>query len=119
MEHPTPKPELFKFAYFLTYNASIEHLAINLADKEEWDFSDVRKKNYSILKNYLEFTFRRLIQESKIKFTSNNEYASFNTGLVTNNLEEIFALFQDYKSPGKGNSPWFFKSFVKKVTAYS
>ena len=45
---------LFTFAYFPKYDKAIEYLAENLADPEDWEFSDASKKNYSILKNYLE-----------------------------------------------------------------
>ncbi len=51
---------LLGFAVFPTYERSIEYLANNLADPEDWEFSDVRNKKYSILKNYLEHIFRRL-----------------------------------------------------------
>ena len=62
--------ELFKFAVFPDYEGAITFLADSLADKEPWDFSDSVKKNNSILKNYLEFTFRKLQQEKKITFTT-------------------------------------------------
>ncbi len=107
--------ELFKFAFFPNYDSAITFLADTLADKEAWDFSDSATKNNSILKNYLEFTFRKLQQEKKIAFTSDNKFACFNTGLVTENLEDIFAFFEEYKSPKKGlATPFFFKAFLKK-----
>jgi hypothetical protein len=107
--------ELFKFAFFPDYNASIAYLAENLADPEYWDFSDATTRNYSILKNYLEFTFRKLQSEKKIVFTGDNKFASFNTGLVTRNLEEIFAFFEIYKNPKPNHStPYCFKVFLKK-----
>lgn len=52
--------ELFKFAVFPNYDSAITFLADTLADKEVWNFSDSITKNNSILKNYLEFTFRKL-----------------------------------------------------------
>ncbi len=108
-------PELFKFAFFPDYNAAMEYLAENLADPENWDFADTPTKNYSILKNYLEFTFRKLQSEKKIVFTSDNKFAAFNTGLVTSNLEEIFAFFEIYKNPKPNHStPYCFKVFLKK-----
>ena len=70
--------KLFRFAYFPKYDTTIKYLAENLADKEDWDFSDLSEKNYSILKNYLEFTYRKLEQEKKIHFTSDNSYACLN-----------------------------------------
>lgn len=107
--------ELFKFAFFPKYPECIEFLAENIADKEEWDFSDESKKKYSILKNYLEFTFRKLQQEKKICFTDNNNFACFNTGLVTENLEDIFAFFEKYVSTNPAfTTPFCFKAFVKK-----
>src|SRR3989442_503662 len=94
--------ELFSFAVFPSYTNSIFYLAENLASKEQWDFSDASTKSYSILKNYLEFTFRRLRQEKKVGFTTDNKFACFNTGLVTDNLEDIFAFFEEYKNPRPG-----------------
>ena len=63
---------LFTFAYFPNYDKAVEFLAENLADPEDWEFSDASKKNYSILKNYLEHTFRKIQSESKVAYTSNN-----------------------------------------------
>lgn len=107
--------ELFKFAFFPNFDNSIAFLADNLADKENWDFADTLTKNNTILKNYLEFTFRKLLHEKKVVFTSDNKFACFNTGLVTENLEDIFAYFESYKKPKTNNSnPFFFKAFLKK-----
>ncbi|GHT14576.1 hypothetical protein AGMMS4956_12650 [Bacteroidia bacterium] len=107
--------ELFKFAFFPNYDSAIAFLADTLADKEAWDFSDSATKSNSILKNYLEFTFRKLQQEKKIAFTSDNQFACFNTGLVTENLEDIFAFFEEYKNPRAGlTTPFCFKAFLKK-----
>ena len=107
--------ELFKFALFPYYDNAIAYLADNLADMETWDFSDSMTKNNSILKNYLEFTFRKLQQEKKIAFTADNKFACFNTGLVTDNLEDIFAFFEENKNPKSGfTTPFCFKAFLKK-----
>jgi len=44
------KLELFKFAYFPKYHDAIKYLAEELAKKEdEWDFSDTKVVNHSIL----------------------------------------------------------------------
>ena len=111
----TFRTDLFSFAFFPRYNNAIRYLAENLADTEEWDFSDVQQKKYSILKNYLEFTFRKLKQEGKVCYSSDNKNACFNTGLVTDNLEDIFALFEEYKNPKPDTTTAFcFKAFVKK-----
>jgi hypothetical protein len=107
--------KLFEFAYFPDWHNQIKYLAEELAADEEWDFSDSQTKSYSILKNYLEFTFRRLKSESKITYTTNNKYACFNTGLVTNNYEDIFAFFEEYQNPRRNESvPFCFKAFLKE-----
>ena len=111
------KSALFEFAFFATYDKAIEFLAENLADPEEWDFSDSSKKSYSILKNYLEHTFRKIKDEGKITYTKNNSHACFNTGLVTKNLEPIYALFEANKSSSNTTdvrSPFYFRAFVKE-----
>lgn len=111
----THQTELFKFAFFPDYQNSIKYLADNLADNEDWDFSDTRDKTFSILKNYLEFTFRKLQNEKKIVFTNDNKFACFNTGLVTDKLEDIFAFFEKYRNPRPGTTvAWCFKAFLRK-----
>jgi len=110
--------QLFRFAVFPNFDNGIAFLAEQLADKEEWDFSDALVKSNSILKNYLEFTFRRLQYEKKIAFTADNTWACFNTGLVTENLEDIYAIFEEYKNPKpEFNTPYCFKAFLKKSDA--
>ena len=107
---------LFEFAWFPTYEKSIEFLAINLADSEDWEFTDIKVRKYSILKNYLEHTFRKVKQENKVQYTQNNTYACFNTGLVTKNLEAIYAFFEENKkvSSEHDNPPFCFKAFLKE-----
>jgi len=107
MGKTTYNSELFKFALFPYYDKAISFLADDLADREDWDFTDSLSKNNGILKNYLEFTFRKLLQEKKVTFTSDNKYACFNTGLVTENLEDIFAFFEEYKKPKAGFTTLF------------
>lgn len=107
--------ELFKFAFFPHYDEAIRYLATNLASQEKWDYSDSQSKTNSILKNYLEFTFRRLKKENKVAYSNDNKYACFNTGLVTNNLEDIFAYFEEYRNPKPGTiTPFCFKAFLKE-----
>jgi len=114
MEKNTYTPKLFEFAYFPTYDNSICYLADNLAEKENWDFSDSSQKTNSILKNYLEYTFRRLQEENKIIYTLSNTHACFNTGLITDNLEDIYALFEKNKNIEPGRQPFCFRAFIKR-----
>jgi len=105
-------PALFKFAYFPCYEDNIRHLAEIMADKEPWDFSDVTEKRYAILKNYLEYYYRRIKEESKVCYTKDNKFCIFNTGLVTSNQEDIFAFFEVNKVSSY-STPYFFKCFLK------
>lgn len=103
-----PTKELFKFAFFSKFEENISFLS-KLADPEKWDFGT--NKNNSILKNYLEYTFRKLQDEKKIIYTTDNQFCCFNTGLVTSKLEEIFSFFERNKT---GVSPYFLNHSAKE-----
>jgi len=105
--------KIFEFAFFPKYEEDMKNLAENFADKEPWDFSDSKENRYSILKNYLDYYFRRIQDESKIKFTKDNGHAAFNTGLVTSNQEGIFCFFQKNMSSKSNSSPYYFKGFMR------
>lgn len=107
---------LFKFAFFPNHQENINFLAGVLAEPEMWDFSDSHDKNNAILKNYIDYYFRRIKEENKIQYTKDNHFCVFNTGLITSNQEDIFAYFEINKTPHRENkelSPYFFKSFLK------
>jgi len=105
--------ELFQFAFFPNFDQSIKYLA-GIADQEDWNFSDDLSSGNKILKNYLEHTFRKLKSDKKISYTADNQYACFNTGLLTPNYENIFAFFEKNKRP-QADKPTqlFFKGFYK------
>lgn len=108
--------KLLEFCWIPNYEASINFLA-ELADSEPWDFSDSKEAKHSILKNYLEHTFRKVQSESKVFFTADNNWACFNTGLVTANLESIFAIAERNSrkdADSKGFPPYVFKAFVRE-----
>ncbi len=87
------KPALQKFAY-LGYDIGIllQNLK-SLAMAEEWEYLNTPNyKPLPILYNYLFHTFTRVQEEGKI--IEKNGLASFNTGLITTNQQEIFMLFK-------------------------
>lgn len=92
-----------------TYSSALEYLA-KLALKEKWHFGDRPdpKNPYPILENYLSFTFFKLKSDGLIKEIERNgkRWAAFNTGLVDNLYDPIFALFRGQQSP-----PWAFVDF--------
>ncbi len=80
----------------------------NLAMDEEWSYTYTPStKAYPILFNYLIHTFAKIQEENKISFYNKN--ACFNTGLVTDNQEEIFMLFRKKK-----NGSMVFHDFCKE-----
>lgn len=110
-------PRLFDFAFIPNYDGAIDFLATKLAHKEPWSFQSIQNSKHPILRNYLEHTFRRIEFEKKVEYSNKNKYACFNTGLVTDNWEEIFAFFEQrngkYYSQNK-NQLYVFKAFIKK-----
>lgn len=65
----------------------------DIALAEEWGYRTSRESNlYPILSSYIRHTFGRLTCTGKIKY-ADKEYAAFNTGLVDNGYESIYALF--------------------------
>lgn len=62
----------------------------------------------------MEHTFRKISSEAKLAYAQNKKYACFNTGLVTENLEEIYAFFEENRVQNDKASPYFFRAFIKK-----
>lgn len=115
--------ELFDFAYFPRFEENLHVLATRIALSEPWGYTNPEKElaegnnaagfNYPILRTYLEHTFRKIRSENKIVHTDDGQFACLNTGLVTPNLEDVFALFERNRVPS-ARSPYFFKAFIKK-----
>jgi cold shock CspA family protein len=80
--------------------------------KESWSFSKEENPRvpFPILKSYLTYTFFRLYKERKIKEVNHQgeQWAAFNTGLVNELYDPIYALFERNKQP---SPPWRFNSF--------
>lgn len=82
-----------------------------LAEKEPWTYSKTPSDiDFPILRSYFFHTFRRLEEmPDGIRVSEPKKSMSFNTGLVTDNQEEIFAFF--HKNPMEGRQPWRFSGF--------
>ncbi len=108
------------------WDAAVNSLAVNLALEERWYYDDADKQNRPILKNYLSFTFQRLQYEDKLEkeaaaknnrqprlnILENQLYAVWNTGLVDNIYDPIYAYFMrnDGRTPTI-KQPWVFMGF--------
>ena len=117
---PTPKDELFDFAWIPArgvdtpsnkgYESRLKELA-DRAQPEDWSFDPAQP--YGILGNYLRYTFKRLFHEKKIEEAADSAgtgIAAFNTGLFTPNYEAISAFFEANRDPSR--QPWVLKDFV-------
>ena len=110
-----------KFAILPHLTRHLKKLA-EMAAPELWDFNSDNTRDFPILKNYLFHTYRRLEEENKIEFAENAQgspLASFNTGLVTEKQEEIFAYFVESRKKAQPNSyirhpRWMLKQFGRE-----
>lgn len=89
--------------------ANLEPLE-QLAEKEKWTFDD--DKPLSILSHYLKETFKQCYAQNKIEVSQNGNYSCFNTGLLTENCNDIICLFM--RNAEKFSQEWKLRRFVDK-----
>jgi hypothetical protein len=106
-----------------TWETPLQRLA-EKARPENWDFARAEFKNprfnYPILANFLNYTFIRLQQQGKIKFSADATRACLNTGLQTPEGKDIYATFYKNQSAvEKGQPDWslfgYFDAYSSKV----
>lgn len=116
-----PGKALERFGYLGTWHEFLSTLA-DLALDEPWDFSDAgldaNTRRFDILHNYIRYTFYRLTLEDKVGFSSDEDFAVFNTGLVDKHYEDIYACFEpsDPDKPEQARYPWAFSGFCTAGT---
>lgn len=106
----SPSKEIERFAWLGPWSDLLEQLA-DFALDEQWDFQgapDEFGHRRAILKSYLCTTFFRLKSEGKVSIADDKSFAAFNTGLVNDRYDDIFACFE----PSFGESPWKFAGFT-------
>jgi hypothetical protein len=87
------RPPLLDFAYLGRIDEFLKQL-VNMAMPENWNYSQTHTSKPSpILYNYLNHTFMRLKEQGKVIESAG--FHSFNTGLVTEHQQEIFANFRE------------------------
>lgn len=119
------KPALFDYAFVASYplgtpftpgvrplvpNTFENTLNVlkNMAMDEKWEYNTTTvERSLPILYNYIVHTFARIQEEAKI--LTCGDHSCFNTGLVTNNQEEIFMLFKR----NKNKNGWMYQDFCK------
>jgi hypothetical protein len=111
------KPALLEYAFIgssitpggeVTIENTLNSLKL-LAMDEKWEYSKAENKQpLPILYSYLLHTFTRIKEQDKIVIKG--EFSCFNTGLVTDNQEEIFMLF----GMNRSKSSYNFIAFCKE-----
>lgn len=86
----------------------------DLAEPEEWDYQHTQDEHPKpILYNYLHYTYKRLAEENKIGVSDDGQTIAFNTGLVTQNQEPLFAL-ADHNHLPDARQPWHFQEWCRR-----
>lgn len=111
---PYDLPDAFiDFALMPEFDDNIEFLA-GLAEPEDWDYKNTPStESKPILRNYIRYTYRRVAEEKKVAVTQDEQYACWNTGLITPSQEPIFILFEENKFPNH-RAYWHFWKFARK-----
>lgn len=95
-------------------------LAVLAKKPEKWNYERPEymkgSAKFPILQNYLNYTFLRLQEQGKIFFAPDGQHAIFNTGLLTPDEKEIFALFAKNNKEGDF-ADWFCKGFFDSYAA--
>lgn len=103
----------YDFALMPKFDENIEYLA-KMAEPEDWDYHNtLNSESKPILRNYIKFTYKRIAEEKKVAVTKDEQFACWNTGLVTQHQESIYILFEENKLPDR-RSYWHFWKFVRK-----
>jgi hypothetical protein len=104
-------PTLYDFAWIPNIDEQLQDLADNVIMRENWSYRhSPNDRPNPILFSYFIHTFERLQEQDRI--TTEDDWACFNTGLVTPNQEEVFAVFEKNRVPDR--QPWYFKGFRRE-----
>lgn len=111
---PYDFPEKFAdFAMMPKFNENIEALA-NLAEDEDWEYRNTTSPQAKpILKNYIVHTYLRVAEEKKISVSADENFACWNTGLITPAQEPIYMLLTRNKIADI-DSYWHFSKWARR-----
>lgn len=104
---------LFRFAFFGNKDEQTSRFSslAAMTEKEIWSTNSTTN-DYDILINYITYTFEKAFYDCKLLFSDKEDYCCFNTGLLTENGEDIICLFNLFKNSNKFK--WHFNSFEKE-----
>lgn len=90
------------------------HDLANIALKEDWAYGETatERTSFPILRNYLINTFYKQYRDGEVTEVAHGgkSWAAFNTGLVDDRYDPIFALYEQNDRPPR---PWKFHSFCR------
>ncbi len=109
-EEAAPNDALKQFAW-LGPESDFYNDLFNMMMDDPWYFST--DEQHISLASYINYTFYRLQTEGKIVHSIDDCYAAFNTGLVDNRDNEIYALFA--REPGY-RQDWVYRAFCIRGT---
>lgn len=99
---------LYDLIYFQNMDDKLDELS-ELAEDESWDYQNTQDSHHKpILFNYLQYTYLRLKDENKLVLSDDGQCLTFNTGLVSDNQEPIFAFCSVNRNEQESASPWYF-----------
>lgn len=105
-------PLLYRFSYWEKEEKKDQYFfeLENLAENEIWDSSPDKKND--ILINYIVYTFQKVFIDCSLDFSDDDKYCCFNTGLLTENGEDIICLFNEFSGSKKWK--WHIRGFKKE-----
>ena len=115
---------LEKFAFLQQLDHSLDKLAAMTGENWNYRQNPMNDPKHPILENYIYNTYTKLKKEGKVKEATDRKgkkWASFNTGLATQQQDEIFACFseaqkKDNLEPRPLERPkWYFEGFFTKT----
>ena len=103
-----PGDRLVSFAYLGDKREFLRSLAEH-AEPEQWSFRG-KEGDYTILWNYIRYTFYRIESEDKIVFDEKGRFAAFDTGLLSRRFgDPLYAIFEPNQPEAR--SKWRFSCF--------
>lgn len=105
----SPQQRFTEFASFEGWDTMLSNLS-DMAEDESWYATALKTPDtvYPMLREYLTTTFVRLMVEHKVLENPDHDFAAFNTGLVTDQEEPIYACFT---AGGAGPDPYQLSGF--------
>ena len=106
--------DLFSFAFCGKREVFVANYLTNLAnlaETEKWSSTD--ENDLDILFYYIVKTFEIVSKQNKILVSKDEQFAVFNTGLMTENGEDIYCFFDRNIRENDGAQKWHLKCFVK------